>query len=231
MPSKDPPVSYDINVPYAALTDETKKNTKYPHYLPNWEKIWFDPLPPFHYDDPALRVKDTSLPNLLLGAKLSDIQPQMGTVVEGVQLNQLSDTAKDELAYLISQRKVVAFPDQDLIDAGFEEQEAFMRHFGKPNYQPVSGSIKGHPAFHIIHRDGNKDEIAKFLEHKTTTTLWHQDVSYEVNPPGYGLLGLLDGPEVGGDTVFAATDSAYKWVILRAPFSTFVAHVITHVTT
>lgn len=211
MPSKEAPVSYDINVPYAALTDDTKNNTKYPEYLPTWDKIWFDPLTPFEYDDPALRVKDISLPNLLAGANLSDVQPQMGTVVDGVQLSQLSDEGKDELAYFVSQRKVVAFPDQDIVDAGPAKQQEFMRHFGKPNYQPVSGSVRGYPAFHIIHRDGNKDEIATFLERKTTTTLWHQDVSYEIQPPGYVMLGLLDGPEVGGDTVFAATDAAYKY--------------------
>ena len=85
-----------------------------------------------------------------------------------------------------------------------------MRYFGKPNYQPVSGAVRGHPGFHIIHRDGNKAEISRFLEQRTTTTLWHQDVSYEIQPPGYVMLGLLEGPSVGGDTVFAATDMAYK---------------------
>jgi sulfonate dioxygenase len=35
-------------------------------------------------------------------------------------------------------------------------------------------------------------------------------VSYEIQPPGYVMLGLLQGPDVGGDTVFAATDMAYK---------------------
>lgn len=76
-----------------------------------------------------------------------------------------------------------------------------MNYFGKPNYQPISGSIKGHPGFHIIQRDGNKEELAKFLEHRSITALWHQDVSYDIQPPGYVMLGYLQGPEVGGDTV------------------------------
>jgi sulfonate dioxygenase len=134
----------------------------------------------------------------------------LGSTVEGVQLTDLSESGKDELAYLISQRKVVVFPDQNLIDAGPAKQQEFMNHFGKPNYQPVSGTVRGFPGFHIIHRDGNKEEIARFLEHKTTTSLWHQDVSYEIQPPGYVLLGLLQGPDVGGDTIFAAADVAYK---------------------
>lgn len=204
------PISYDINIPYVTVSSESQSKTKYPEYLPTWEKIWFDPMPPFEYHDPALRVEDKSKPNLLRGAKVTHIQPWIGSVVEGVQLSQLSDKAKDELALLIAERKVVAFPDQDLIDAGPERQYEFMRYFGKPNYQPISGSLKGYPGFHIIHRDGNLDEINRFLEQRTTTTLWHQDVSYEIQPPGYVMLGLLQGPEVGGDTVFAATDAAYK---------------------
>ncbi|XRM38617.1 hypothetical protein ABZX51_002018 [Aspergillus tubingensis] len=208
---EEEPISYDINIPYVDVTKESHLRTRYPEYLPTWDKVWFDPLPPFEYQDPALRVKDKSKRNLLSpGTKVTEIQPRIGSIVEGVQLNQLSDAQKDELALLVAERKVVAFPDQDLIDDGPEAQEAFMRHFGKPNYQPVSGSMRGHPGFHIIHRDGNREEITRFLSQRTTTTLWHQDVSYEIQPPGYVMLGLLEGPEVGGDTVFSATDMAYK---------------------
>ncbi|KAJ5263869.1 hypothetical protein N7478_011474 [Penicillium angulare] len=206
------PISYDINIPYVDVEKQSKIKTPYPEYLPTWDPMWFEPLPEFEYSDPALRVKDKSKPNLLnnTGAKITDIQPAIGSVIEGIQLNKLNNAQKDELALLISERKVLAFPDQDLIDAGPAEQEAFMRYFGKPNYQPVSGTVRNHPAFHVIHRDGNREEIARFLEARTTTTLWHQDVSYEIQPPGYVMLGLLQGPEVGGDTVFAATDMAYK---------------------
>lgn len=206
----DQPLNYDINIPYVDVNKEHKARTRYPEYLPTWDKVWFDPLPPFEYEDPALRA-DQSKSNLLNSdAKVTHIQPRIGSYVENVQLNQLSDAAKDELALLVSERKVVAFPNQDLIDDGPAAQEKFMRHFGKPNYQPVSGTVRNHPGFHIIHRDGNKEEISRFLEQRTTTTLWHQDVSYEIQPPGYVMLGLLEGPEVGGDTVFAATDIAYK---------------------
>ncbi|PLN85027.1 TauD-domain-containing protein [Aspergillus taichungensis] len=208
----DSPISYDINIPYVDVNGNSQLRTRYPEYLPTWDKMWFEPLPPFEYEDPALRVKDKSKRNLLSGAgvKVTEIQPQIGSIVEGVQLSELTDMGKDELALLVAERKVVVFPAQDLIDAGPDAQEKFMRHFGKPNYQPVSGTVRNHPGFHIIHRDGNREEIARFLEQRTTTTLWHQDVSYEIQPPGYVMLGLLEGPEVGGDTVFAATDMAYK---------------------
>ncbi|KAK5656994.1 hypothetical protein OQA88_3517 [Cercophora sp. LCS_1] len=220
------PVSYDLNIPYTSVDGPTAA-TKHPAYLPNFDKIWFEPLKPFPFEDPALRVKDTSLSNLVhSGARLQSIQPRLGTIAEGIQLSALSPAGKDELAYLISQRKVVAFPNQDLIDAGPTAQEEFMRYFGKLNYQPVSGTVLGHPSFHIIHRDGNKEEIMRFMEERTTTCLWHQDVSYEVQPPGYVLLGLLDGPDVGGDTVFASTGEAYRRLspAVRAFLDTLTTH-------
>lgn len=211
--ASEAPISYDINLPYLSLDKDGEQNTQYPQYIPNFDEIQFEPLKPFEFQDPALRVEDKSLPNLLnSGVKLSPIQPRLGTVAEGLQLSRLSDKAKDELAYLVAERKVVAFPNQDLIDAGPAAQQEFMEYFGKLNYQPVSGSVRGHPAFHIIHRDGNKEEIARFMETRLTSCLWHQDVSYEIQPPGYVMLGLLNGPEVGGDTVFASTGEAYRYV-------------------
>ena len=83
-------------------------------------------------------------------------------------------------------------------------------YFGKPNYQPVTGIVKGYPGFHIIHRDNNQAEMASFFKAKTSSALWHQDVSYERQPPGYIMLGILACPDVGGDTVFANTTEAYK---------------------
>ncbi|KZW01553.1 TauD-domain-containing protein [Exidia glandulosa HHB12029] len=213
--AEDAPITYDINIPYTKKSAEEEarmmKGTPYPAYLPTWEKVWFDPLPKFDFSDPALRA-DPQKPTLLTeNVKLVDITPRMGTMVEGIDLSTLSDTAKDELALLVSERKVVAFPAQDnFLALGPAAQQEWMNFFGKPNYQPVSGSLKGHPGFHIIHRDGNRDELLRYFSQKTTSTLWHQDVSYEAQPPGYVMLGLLQGPKTGGDTVFAATDEAYQ---------------------
>ncbi|KAF8871003.1 alpha-ketoglutarate-dependent taurine dioxygenase [Mucidula mucida] len=205
----EPVVTYDINIPYKSEDGKFPPNIKYPAYAPTWDPIWFGPLPPFEFEDPALRA-DKAKPSLLSQVTaVEEITPRMGTVLRGVQLTSLTDAAKDELALLVSERKIVAFPDQDFIDAGPEYQQAFMDYFGKRNYQPVSGSVKGYPGFHIIHRDGNKEEIDAFFQQKATSCLWHQDVSYECQPPGYVMLGLLDGPKVGGDTIFAAADDAY----------------------
>ncbi|KAL0633121.1 hypothetical protein Q9L58_007960 [Maublancomyces gigas] len=211
----DEPASYDINLPYkpAASTEQGRKKskpTRYSQYLPTWEPTFFPPCPEFEFYDPALRA-DKEKRNLLGGgAVLKHISPKMGSELSGVQLSEMSDAARDELALLVSERKCVVLRDQDFADCGPADQQSFMAHFGKPNYQPVTGSVPGFPGFHIIYRDGNQAEIDKFFEHKLTSTLWHQDVSYEHQPPGYVMLCMLQAPEVGGDTVFADTTEAYK---------------------
>ena len=206
-------VSYDVNLPYKPVDNGVAHNrTEFPEYLPSWEdKTFHHESSEFDYVDPATRAAD-DLPNLLHpGVTMMDITPKMGTIVTGVNLHGLSDPAKDELALLIVKRKIVVLRDQlEFLQAGPGYQQDLMAHFGKPNIQPVTGSVKGHPGFHIIHRDNNQDEIEAHLRHKTTSTLWHQDVSYERQPPGYIMLGILACPDVGGDTVFADTTEAYR---------------------
>lgn len=212
----EPAISYDINLPYkpqsAEYLDRVGRRTEFPNYLPAWESnIWFNEVPKFDYHDPASRAAK-SKPHLLhSGVTVRHITPKMGTVLTGLQMQNLSDAARDELALLIVERKIVVLRDQsEFLHSGPQFQKDFMSYFGKLSHQPVSGAVKGFPAFHIIHRDGNEDEIAKFFEHRLTSTLWHQDVSYERQPPGYIMLGILACPDVGGDTVFADTVEAYK---------------------
>src|SRR5690606_6835847 len=151
------PVSYDINLAYKPLTDKERekytqppatefKINKYAHYMPVWEPHFFPPCPPFHFIDPASRA-DSSKPNLLgsKGIIARDLTPKMGSEVSGIQLSNLTDAQKDELALLISERKCVVFRDQDFLDLGPHQQQEFMAYFGKPNYQPVTGSVAGYP--------------------------------------------------------------------------------------
>lgn len=215
-PIPPPKVTYDINVPYVPPTGEyerrIKDRTEFPDYLPVWEEgVWFDECPVSDYHDPALRA-DKAKPHLFTqGVEARSITPKMGTILTGVKLENLGPEAKDELALLTSERKVVVLREQSgFLHSGPAFQVEFMEHFGKLSHQPVTGAVKGFPQFHIIHRDGNGDEIANFFKHKTTSTIWHHDVSYERQPPGYIMLGILACPDVGGDTVVADMAEAYN---------------------
>jgi sulfonate dioxygenase len=212
----EPKTSYDINIPYRTESEERERfikgRTEFPDYLPVWEKgLWFEELPEFEYHDPALRA-DKSKPHLFTpGVTAKPVTPKMGTILTGVKLEALSSEAKDELALLISERKFVVCREQaKFLHSGPQFQSDFMSHFGKLSHQPVSGAVKGYPEFHVIHRDGCQDEISQFFKHKMTATLWHHDVSYERQPPGYVMLGILACPDVGGDTVIADMVEAYK---------------------
>jgi sulfonate dioxygenase len=212
----EPKFSYDINVPYKPGDDlherRIKHNSEFPEYLPVWEEgIWHDDFPIFEYHDPALRA-DKNKPHLLTpGVTATPVTPRMGTILSGVKLEHLSEAGKDELALLICERKFVVLREQsDFLHSGPQFQVDFMSYFGKLSQQPVTGAIKGFPQFHVIHRDGNEDEIKTFFKHKMTTAIWHHDVSHERQPPGYIMLGILACPDVGGDTIVADTCAAYE---------------------
>jgi sulfonate dioxygenase len=49
-----------------------------------------------------------------------------------------------------------------------------------------------------------------YLSQRTSTVLWHSDVTYEKQPPGTTFLYALDVPATGGDTLFANAAEAYK---------------------
>jgi sulfonate dioxygenase len=202
---------YDINVPFKKTSHTVlQSSTPYPDYLPAWEPVFFPPLPEFSFTDPALRADPEKRSLLVPGVTATPISPKMGTELRGIQLSSLSSQQRDELALLVSERKVVVVRDQDFADIGPARQQEFSNHFGKPNYQPVTGSVPGFPGFHIVYRDGNRREIERYFEQRSSASLWHHDVSYERQPPGYVTLCMLQCPESGGDTVVASMTEAYK---------------------
>lgn len=48
------------------------------------------------------------------------------------------------------------------------------------------------------------------IDDSITTTVWHSDVSYELQPPGLTTFFLLSQPKTGGDTLFTSQVSALK---------------------
>jgi sulfonate dioxygenase len=55
------------------------------------------------------------------------LTPYIGTQLVGVQLSQLNDAQKDELALLVAERGVVFFRDQDITTEG---QHELAKHYG-----------------------------------------------------------------------------------------------------
>ena len=163
------------------------------------------------------------------GSKVEDITSSIGAEVFGVQLSQLDDKGKDELALFVAQKKVVAFRDQvrtalllgtdvslltfacqDFASLPIEKALEFGRYFGRLHVHPTSGAPAGYPEVHIVHRGADDQSFRQFFTNRTNSTAWHSDVTYEHQPPGTTILWSLDVPEVGGDTLFANQAKAYE---------------------
>ncbi|KAL1990179.1 hypothetical protein VTN49DRAFT_6018 [Thermomyces lanuginosus] len=198
---------------------EEKGTEKHPpasflHYLPVWDNEKgqkYPPLEPFeHYDHG--KDADPSFPDLLPKgqAQVTELTPYIGSEVHGVQLSQLSDKAKDQLALFVAQRKVVVFRNQDFANLPIEKALEFGGYFGRHHIHPTSGAPKGFPEIHLVHRSADDKFADEFLEEHTNSVTWHSDVSYERQPPGTTFLYLLDGPTAGGDTLFLNQVKAYE---------------------
>lgn len=197
---------YIVNRQSAALAE-------HPEYLPTWNpEEKYEALKFFAHEDPGSRA-DPALPHLFPKGsehKAKKITPKLGTQVTGVQLSQLSSEGKDELALFVAQRGVVVFRDQDWALKGPEYVTEYGRHFGRLHIHPTSGAPKGFPELHITYRRPDPLEFERTFHHKTANVAWHSDISYELQPPGVTFFAVLEGPEAGGDTIFADTVEAYK---------------------
>ncbi|KAI9735124.1 MAG: hypothetical protein M1834_001712 [Cirrosporium novae-zelandiae] len=185
---------------------------KYPNYLPVWDATKVDPpLQPFeHYDHG--KDADPTFPNLLTkDAVVNDLTGDIGAEVSGIQLSKLSDKGKDELALFVAQKKVVAFRNQDLADLPIQEAVNFGGYFGRHHTHVTSGSPKGFPEIHLVHRSaGDRSQAERYFKEHTNSITWHSDVSFELQPPGTTFLYLLEGPAAGGDTLFLNQVEAYN---------------------
>ena len=135
----------------------------------------------------------------------------MGSVVEGdVQLSKLGSAAKDDLALLAAQRKLVVFRNQDFADLPIKEALDWGGYFGRHHIISTSGTPKGYPEVQLAHRGANDNSYEDFFQSHTTSAAWHSDLSYEVQPPGTTIMYMLEGPEAGGDTIFSDQVAAYN---------------------
>lgn len=170
----------------------------------------YTPLEPFeHYEHG--KDADPSFPNLLsAGANVENITSSIGAEVSGIQLSQLNDAGKNELALFIAQKKVVAFRDQDFAKLPIDSALEYVRYFGRLHIHPTSGAPEGYPEVHLVHRGAEDQSFRSFFDNRTNSIAWHSDVTYENQPPGTTFLYALDVPDAGGDTIFANQAKAYE---------------------
>ena len=154
---------------------------------------------------------DKSFSDLLPpSARIDHLTPRIGSIIDGIQLSSLTSAGKDQLALLTAQRRVLAFRDQNFADLPIPEATAFAAYFGRLHIMPISGCPDGHPEVHVVHRGAGDKGVQQLLSQRTTSVVWHSDVTYEEQPPGTTIMYLLDTPDRGGDTIFSDQVEAYK---------------------
>ncbi|KGK35947.1 hypothetical protein JL09_g4904 [Pichia kudriavzevii] len=157
----------------------------------------------------------------LLGAakEVIHLTKNVGTEIVGLQLADLTDQQKDELALLVAERVVVFFRDQKLPPT---KQHELGSYLGNVEVHPQTPHVTGLPGATVIWNDfklkkgmvlnyananlSNWDPIRnKSIGNQT----WHTDLVHEHQPAGYTHLHLDAIPKSGGDTLWASGYGAY----------------------
>ena len=122
--SKKQPLQYEPG----KLQVEDHSSYEHEWALPTFPDVKWPPLEPVSYEDKGL-FGHPKFGNLLASATdVFDYTPKIGTEVTGVDLANLTDAQKNDLARLISHRGVVFFREQKNLD--INKQRELGRHFG-----------------------------------------------------------------------------------------------------
>lgn len=123
------------------------------------------------------------------------LQPDFGAEIWNVDLSRpLPQDDLDMVRSAFIQYKLVFFRNQNI---SAEQQAAFAQQLGELQEYPVYGS-KNHAAMQGLASKYGKANI------------WHTDLAWLVRPPFAAILRPIVVPDVGGDTMWADTERAYK---------------------
>ena len=125
------------------------------------------------------------------------INGRIGAVIEGVKLSSSLDaTVVQEINQALLKHKVIFFKHQSHLDD--VEQEAFAARLGTPLNHPTVPVKQG--SNHILELDSRGARADS----------WHTDITFLDAYPKASILRSIVAPEVGGNTVWANTTTAYN---------------------
>ncbi|KAK7736190.1 hypothetical protein SLS53_007220 [Cytospora paraplurivora] len=159
------------------------------------------------HHDPGARADKEKKALFSAATKVTDLTVHIGTEIEGIQLKDLNDQQKDELALLIAERSVVFLRDQDLSP---QQQKALGEWFGEVEIHPQHPHVPGVPGVNILWPDLQATERSASFRNPGGASRWHTDLVHELNPAGYTHLHNDTVPPIGGDTLWASGYAAYE---------------------
>ncbi|MBO3737761.1 TauD/TfdA dioxygenase family protein [Actinoplanes flavus] len=145
-------------------------------------------------------MQDTIAPALAF--EVHPLTVHIGAELRGVDLGEVSRNSElfAELKSLLLRYKVLFVRDQDISRA---EHVALAERFGPLEDHPVAGSDPDHPGLVRIYKD--LDSPAEHYENA-----YHCDATWREAPPLGCVLRMVEGPPVGGDTIWVNMAEAYR---------------------
>lgn len=130
--------------------------------------------------------------------KVIPVAGRIGAEIRGVQLSKnLEPVIFNKIKEVLDEYKVVFIKDQGHLDDA--SQEEFASLLGEPYAHPTV-PVKENSNF-IFELDSDQGAKANH---------WHTDVTFVPEVPKYSILRGVTIPNVGGDTVWANTNTAYE---------------------
>ncbi|KAI5865636.1 alpha-ketoglutarate-dependent sulfonate dioxygenase [Durotheca rogersii] len=162
---------------------------------------------PWKHDDAGARADKSKSALLSAATKVTDLTAHIGTEIEGLQLKDLTNQQKDELALLIAERSVVFFRDQDLSP---QQQLELGKYYGVVEVHPQVPQVPGVPGVTVLWPDLFRQDREASFRRPGGASRWHTDLVHELQPSGITHLHNDTIPPVGGDTLWASGYSAYE---------------------
>ncbi len=95
---------------------------------------------PWKHDDAGARADKSKSALFSAATKVTNLTGHIGTEIEGLQLKDLTNQQRDELALLIAERTVVFFRDQDISP---QQQKELGEYYGKVEVHPQVPHVPG----------------------------------------------------------------------------------------
>ncbi|KAI8059480.1 hypothetical protein BC940DRAFT_313645 [Gongronella butleri] len=170
-------------------------------------RVVYPPLEVYEHHDPGHHADPKKASILEQASQVVDVTPSIGTDIHGIQLSQLTEQQKNDLALLVAERGVVFFKNQDIESDQLVE---LGKHYGRLHHHPIAGHEEKNQYALSIYSD--PDSVRKYRDQRdglpSASTL-HSDITFEKQPAGLTFLKLEVIPAVGGDTIWYSGYEAY----------------------
>ncbi|KAH8166704.1 hypothetical protein CIB48_g1550 [Xylaria polymorpha] len=128
------------------------------------------------HNDAGARADKSKSALLSAATKVTDLTTHIGTEIEGLQLKDLTNQQKDELALLIAERSVVFFRNQDISP---QQQLELGKYYGVPEVHPQVPQVPGELGVTVIWPDLQATERQANFRNPGGASRWHSDLVHE----------------------------------------------------